>query len=306
MGLEAPDDAAVYGLSEDRALVASLDYFTPLVDDPDDFGAIAAANALSDLYAMGARPLFALNMLAIPAGELPDEVVAAILTGAARVCEEAGIPVGGGHSIDDPEPKFGLVVLGEADPRRLWRKSGARPGDAIVLAKALGTGVVTTAIKRGEAPAEAMEAAIASMRRLNRDAALVLEELDVHAATDVSGYGLLGHLLEMCRAARLAAVVEADAPPLLPGARELAAAGFVPGGTGRNRTSIERVSTWDEAVPEEVRVLLCDAQTSGGLLAALPEGQAARAVEALRERGYAAARVGTFVEGEPGIEVRAS
>ena len=179
MGLEAPDDAAVYALDEDRALVASLDFFTPLVDDPADFGAIAAANALSDLYAMRARPLFALNVLAVPAGELPEGVVAGILEGAASVCDEAGIPVAGGHSVDDPEPKFGLVVLGEADPRRLWRKSGARAGDALVLGKALGTGVVTTALKRDAATDEAVEAAVASMRRLNREAAGALDEGEV-------------------------------------------------------------------------------------------------------------------------------
>jgi selenide,water dikinase len=306
VGLETPDDAVVYALGADRAVVASLDFFTPIVDDPADFGAIAAANALSDMYAMHARPLFALNVLAVPAGELPEEVVAAILSGAAEVCAEAGIPVGGGHSIDDPEPKFGLVVLGEVHPGAVWRKGGARPGDAIVLGKALGTGVVTTALKAGEAPEDVVASAVASMRRLNRDAMEVLEGFSVHGATDVSGFGLLGHLLEMCRASDLAARVDARAPRLLPGARDLAEAGHVPGGTARNRAAAERVTMWEEGVPEGLRVLLCDAQTSGGLLAAVPPEEGEPAVEALAARGYAAAIVGTFRPGEPGVRVVAS
>lgn len=293
----------MYALGEDRAIVASLDFFTPVVDDPADFGAIAAANALSDLYAMRARPLFALNILAIPAGELPEEVTAAILEGAAAVCSEAGIPVGGGHSIDDPEPKFGLVVLGEVHPDAVWRKGGARPGDALVLGKALGTGVVTTALKKGKASAPVVEAAVASMRRLNREAMESLEAFDVHAATDVSGYGLLGHLLEMCRAGDLGARVAAGAPRLLPGALELAGLGHIPGGTERNRAAAERDTTWAEDVPETLRVLLCDAQTSGGLLAAVPAGEGEAAAAALAERGYAAAVVGHFEAGEPRVRV---
>lgn len=305
MGLEAPDDAVVYALGPDRAVVASLDFFTPVVDDPADFGAIAAANALSDLYAMGARPLFALNILAIPAGELPDEVVAAILGGASAACAEAGIPIGGGHSVDDPEPKFGLVVLGEVHPGAVWRKGGAGSGDEIVLGKALGTGVVTTALKRDGASGPVVAAAVASMRRLNDEAMEALRDFDVHAATDVSGYGLLGHLLEMCRAGRLGARVEARAPRILPGAAELAGAGFIPGGSGRNRNAAERAVTWDAGVPETLRVLLCDAQTSGGLLAAVPSGRGAAAAAALGERGYAASVVGRFETGEPRVRVTA-
>ena len=296
VGLDRPDDAAVYRLDERQALVATLDFFTPLVDDPDDFGAVAAANALSDLYAMGARPIFALNVLAVPADELPGEVTAAILRGSAEVCREAGIPVGGGHSIDDPEPKFGLVALGLVDPERMFRKEGARPGDVLVLGKALGTGVVTTGIKSGEAGEEAVRATIASMRRLNREAAEVLASHDVRSATDVSGFGLLGHLREMCVASEVGAVVRGGAPKLLPGALELAAAGCVPGGTRRNRASVERVVTWSDAVEEPLRVLLCDAQTSGGLLAAVPAGDAHEVVEAWTRAGYAAAAVGEFVE----------
>jgi selenide,water dikinase len=296
----------VYHLGDGQALAATIDFFTPLVDDPADFGAIAAANALSDLYAMGARPVFALNVLAIPAGELPDEVVAAILRGASEVCEEAGIPVAGGHSIDDAEPKFGLVALGLVDRDRIFRKTGARPGDALVLGKALGTGVITTGIKSGEAPPEAVDAAVASMRQLNRAAMEELEEREVHAVTDVTGFGLLGHLREVCRASEVAARVRAPAPELLAGARELAEAGCVPGGTRRNRAAVETTTRWDPEVEETMRILLCDAQTSGGLLAAVPPGSAEDLALRWREAGYASAVIGEVLEeGEPRIEVEA-
>ncbi len=294
IGLDGPDDAAVYRLDDGTALVATLDFFTPLVDDAADFGAIAAANALSDLYAMRARPLFALNILAVPAGRLPPEVVGAILAGAGEVCREAGIPIAGGHSIDDPEPKFGLVALGSADPARLWRKAGARAGDALVLGKALGTGLVTTGLKRDVATSDHVAATVRSMRQLNREAARILGELDVHAATDVTGFGLLGHLMEMCRASGLDARVAASAPQLLPGARELADAACVSGGTQRNRSAFEPHIVWDEGVAEWQRLVLLDPQTSGGLLAALPAEQAALAVDRLAAAGYAAARIGEF------------
>lgn len=277
-------------------MVATLDFFTPLVDDPYDYGAVAAANALSDLYAMGARPLFALNVLAIPAGELAEEVVAAILEGSAEVCEEAGIPVGGGHSIDDPEPKFGLVALGEVEISAMWRKGGARPGDRLVLGKALGTGVVTTGVKSGAAPAEAVRATVDSMRQLNARAAEVLRSFEVRAATDVTGFGLLGHLKEVCAASGVGAVVRGRTPRLLPSARELAASGCVPGGTRRNREALSEVVSWAEGVDEVLRILLCDAQTSGGLLAAVAPGQAGEVVAAWRDAGYAAAEVGEVVE----------
>lgn len=300
VGLESPDDAAVYRLDAERALVATLDFFTPLVDDPRDFGAVAAANALSDLYAMGARPIFALNILAIPAGKLDEEVVAAILAGASEVCSEAGIPVAGGHSIDDREPKFGLVALGTAHPDRLWRKGGGRPGDRLVLGKALGTGVVTTGIKRGEASPGTVDATVDSMRQLNRGAMEVLEEYEAHAVTDVTGFGLLGHLSEVCKASGVGARVWARAPRLLPGARELAAAGCVPGGTGRNREALAATVGWDEALDEPLRVLLCDAQTSGGLLAAVPADQADELAGAWAGAGYASAVVGELEESEGG------
>ncbi len=294
VGLEHPDDAAVYALEADRALVATVDFFAPLVDDPDDFGAIAAANALSDLYAMGARPLLALSLLGIPAGSLPAAAVAGILRGAADTCAEAGVVIAGGHSIDDPEPKFGLVALGLVHPNEIFRKSGALPGDSIVLGKALGTGVIATAIKRDLADVPAIRAAVRSMRQLNATAADLLEGHDVHALTDVSGFGLLGHLREMCDASSVSARVFAGAPRYLPDAEHLADAGCVPGGTRRNRDSIEPVTSWAEAVPEEVRTLLCDAQTSGGLLAAVASEDASELASEWESAGYAASVVGLF------------
>lgn len=276
--------------------MATLDFFTPLVDDPADFGAIAAANALSDLYAMRARPILALNILAVPAGTLAPEVVGAILAGAAGICREAGIAIAGGHSIDDPEPKYGLVALGLADPDRLWRKGGARPGDAILLGKALGTGVVTTGIKRETANASDIAAAVASMRRLNREAVEALSAFDVHAATDVTGYGLLGHLREVCDASGVSARIRAGAPRLLPGALDLAADGCVPGGTTRNREAVEPRVRWVGDIPEPLRLLLYDPQTSGGLLAAVTPGEADAAAAALSERGYEAAVIGEMTD----------
>lgn len=303
IGLETPDDAAVYRLGEDQAIVASLDFFAPVVDDPVDFGAIAAANALSDLYAMRARPLFALNILAVQLEQLGGEVVGAILRGASETCAEAGISIAGGHSIDDPEPKFGLVALGTVNPETLWRKSSARPGNAIVLGKALGTGVITTGLKQGTASPGSVAAAVSSMRQLNQEASAVLARYRVDAATDVTGYGLLGHLAEVCRASGVAARVLASAPELLPGAIELAAEGIRPGGTDRNRRWVEEILTWADPIDEARRVLLCDAQTSGGLLACLPEEEAESAADELREAGYAAAVVGSIEEGEPHIFV---
>ena len=294
IGLDGPDDAAVYRLDDDRALVATLDFFTPLVDGPEDFGAIAAANALSDLYAMRAHPLFALNILAIPSGELAPEVVAGILRGAADVCREAGIPIAGGHSIDDPEPKYGLVAVGLADPDALYRKAGARSGDAIVLGKALGTGIITTAIKRDLVSPEAMDAAIGSMRQLNRDAMAALERFQVHAATDVTGFGLVGHLLEVCRASGVGARISAGAPSVLPGALVLIEDGCVPGGTDRNRRAVDDAVSWSTGVGDAQRTLLCDAQTSGGMLAAVPEDEAEPLRDALVDAGYAAAVIGAF------------
>lgn len=300
------DDAAVYRIDADRALVATVDFFTPIVDDPYDFGRIAAANALSDIYAMGARPLFALNLVSFPRGLLGEGILSEIVRGGGEVARLAGVPVIGGHSIDDPEPKFGLCVIGEADPERVVRNSGAQPGDLLVLTKPIGTGVIATAIKRGEIGEGAgeerlVEAAVASMTTLNRGAAEAMLRAGAHAATDITGYGLLGHLREMARASRVVARIHAGAVPLLPGALELAARGFVPGGTRRNEQDLADAVRIDAAIDEPLRTLLYDAQTSGGILIAIPPERLDELLAALAEAHTpAAAVIGEMTPGEPG------
>ena len=295
------DDAAVYRIAADRALVATVDFFTPIVDDPYDFGRIAAANALSDVYAMGGRPVFALNLVAFPRARLGDGWLSEIVRGGGEVAREAGVAVIGGHSIDDPEPKFGMCVVGEVAPDRIVRNSTARAGDALVLTKPIGTGIVSTAIKREAAPPEVVEAAVRSMTTLNRAASEAMLQVQAHAATDVTGYGLLGHLHEMARASRLEAHVTASAVPLLPGVRELATAGHVPGGTRRNLADLEHALVWEDDVDGVTRVLLGDAQTSGGLLIAVAPSRVDELLALLRAAGTpAAAVVGELVEGVPG------
>ncbi len=293
------DDAAVYRLDAGRALVATVDFFTPIVDDPYDFGRIAAANALSDVYAMGARPLFALNLVAFPRRLLGEGLLEEIVRGGGEAARLAGVPILGGHSIDDEEPKFGLAVIGEAVPDAIVRNSTARPGDRLVLTKPLGTGIVSTALKAGAAAASSVEAAVASMATLNRAAAEAMLRAGAHAATDVTGFGLVGHLREMLRASGVAGRLSAGAVPLLPDALELARAGHIPGGSRRNLEEAADVD-WRPDVPEDVRALLTDAQTSGGLLVALPAEQAGDLVAALRAQGGTGVVIGAVLEGEAG------
>ncbi|HUO55476.1 MAG TPA: selenide, water dikinase SelD [Rhodoblastus sp.] len=273
VGAETADDAAVYRLDDERALIATTDFFMPIVDDPNDFGRIAATNALSDVYAMGGRPILALSLLGMPLGKIPEEAVRAILSGGAAVCAEAGAPVAGGHSIDSAEPIYGLVAIGLANPRRILRNSTARPGDVLILTKGLGVGIFSAALKKGVLSGEDYRTMIASTTRRN-DIGPELATLDyVHAATDVTGFGLLGHLLEMCRGAQLRAVLSLAALPLLPGACALAEAGIVTGASRRNWESYGDEVVLPEDLPEWRRHLLCDPQTSGGLLVAVaPEG----------------------------------
>lgn len=295
------DDAAVYRLTEDRALVATVDFFTPIVDDPYDFGRIAAANALSDIYAMGARPRFALNLIGFPRDLLGTGMLEEIVRGGGEVALEAGIAVIGGHSIDDAEPKFGMCVIGEADPRELTRNAGARPGDVLVLTKPIGTGVVATAIKRGTAAPDVVRDAIASMTTLNRGAAEAMLRVGVSAATDVTGFGLPGHLRNMLRASGVAAEVSAAAVPLLPGVAELAASGCIPGGTRRNLDDLADDVVWDDTLSELQRLLMCDAQTSGGLLIAVPADRAdALLAELAVELTPVAVVIGHVEAGPPG------
>jgi selenide,water dikinase len=268
VGAAEGDDAAVLRLDDERALVLTTDFFTPIVDDPGDWGRIAAANALSDVYAMGGRPLLALNLTAWPGETLPLSILADVLRGGASVAASAGCLVVGGHTIDDPEPKYGMAVVGLASPDRLFTIDAARPGDALVLTKAIGTGVVATAHKRGAAPADVLRAAVASMTTLNAAASEAALACGVIAATDVTGFSLLGHLHRMLRASGVSATVSAGAVPLLPGALELTAAGYVSGGTRNNMSYLEPWVSFSDAVPADVAVLLRDAQTSGGLLLA--------------------------------------
>lgn len=295
-GLDPPDDGAVYRLADDLAVVASVDFFPPLVDDPATFGAIAAANACSDVFAMGGRVLFALSIAAFPE-DLPVEVMAAIVAGAAEVVGEAGGTLAGGHTIRDPEPKFGLAVVGLAHPDRLLRKGGARPGDALLLTKPLGTGLLVSGSRQGRAAPADLEAAIASMRMLNRAAAEVLVAAGVRGATDVTGFGLLGHGLEMARASGARLHFDATAIPALPGALALAAAGVETGGAAHNRRHAAPALEVGPGVAPPLVALAHDPQTSGGLLAAVRPGLLAAVEGVLAAAGVSSWRVGRVEAG---------
>jgi selenide,water dikinase len=301
VGIDSADDAAVYRLDERTGIVATVDVFTPIVDDARDFGRIAAANSLSDVYAMGGTPLFALSVVGFPVKKLPIEDLGAILAGAAEVSADAGIAIVGGHSIDDAEPKFGLCVIGRVDPARVVRNDRARAGDLLVLTKPIGTGIITTAIKNGSASAESIAAAVATMIALNRAAGDAMVAVGVECATDVTGFGLLGHLHEMLHGSGVSAKVRCGAVPLLPGARSLADAGAVPGGTRRNLDYFGRWIDFDDAVAESSRLLLADAQTSGGLLIAIRPDRRAALERELAARGVeTAAVIGEVRSGDPG------
>jgi selenide, water dikinase len=294
VGLDPADDAAVYRLDDERALVFTVDFFPPLVDDPRDFGAIAAANALNDVFAMGGTPLLALSVTAFPE-ELPTEVLGEILAGAGATVREAGAILAGGHTIRDAEPKYGLAVVGLVHPDAVWRKSGARPGDALFLTKPLGTGLVLQAVREGRAPDGALAAAIAAMKELNGAAADTVRSFAPNAVTDVTGFGLLGHVHEL--AARSGVRIELDAAslPALPGAAELAAEGVRTGGDRRNR---EYAGPHVESdVDEASEALAYDPQTAGGLLVSLPAAKGAVLEAAFRSAGLFVAQVGRVSEG---------
>jgi selenide,water dikinase len=307
VGYDTADDAAVYRVRDDLALVVTTDFFTPIVDDPYDWGRIAATNALSDVYAMGGAPLLALNLVAWPREGLPFDLLARVLDGGSDVVRSAGAVVAGGHSIDDPEPKYGLAVVGTIDPARVLTNRDACAGDALVLTKPVGLGVISTAVKRDAAPPDVIDEAIRVMTTLNagaRDAALGLGDA-VHAATDVTGFGLLGHLREMLVASHLSATVDADAVPVIDGVRALVDAGMVAGGTQRNHAFVCESVDWG-GLAEAEQLLLADAQTSGGLLLACAPDAVDDLVQALDANGtLAAAVVGETREGSPGaITVR--
>jgi len=305
VGYETSDDAAVYQIDEENCIVETVDFIPPVVDDPYTYGAIAAANALSDIYAMGAKPLFALSIVSFPVSKLPMEVLHLILQGAGDKVAEAGINIIGGHSIDDSEPKFGLVVTGKVHPRKILHNSSACPGDAIILTKPIGTGIITTALKRGLAEPENIRKAIDVMTELNLLAAEVMTGFPINACTDVTGFGLLGHLKEVVEGSKVGAEIVSGLVPLIPETWEYATAGCISGGTLNNVDFVKPVTRWDEGIPELLKIIFADAQTSGGLLLTLPEEVAPDFLETLGKQGNKHARIiGKIIKGDSFIFVR--
>ena len=304
VGTENSDDAAVYRLNNEQAIVATTDFFMPIVDDPFDFGRIAATNALSDIYAMGGTPLFALAIVGMPINVLPREVIREILRGGETVCAEAGIPIAGGHSIDSVEPIYGLAAIGIVDPRQLKRNSDARAGDALVLGKPLGVGILSAALKKGKIGDNAYRAMIEATTQLNRVGPDLARIDGVHAITDVTGFGLLGHLLEMCRGAGLGARVRMREIPLLDDVYDLAASGILTGASPRNWAAYGAQVHLGAGIDAARQALLTDPQTSGGLLVACAEGSVNEVLAAFRAGGFARAeRIGEFLDGDPAIAV---
>jgi selenide,water dikinase len=295
VGIGGSDDAGVYRISDDVALVQTVDFFTPIVDEPFDWGRIAAANALSDVYAMGGTPLTALQIVGWPRDLLPFDMLGDVLEGGAEILEEAKCTLVGGHSIDDAEPKYGLAITGVVHPDDVVANDSARPGDALVLTKPIGTGLITTGIKRGIVEKSIRDAAVDSMARLNAGAARALHRVGAKSATDVTGFGLLGHLGEMLRGSGVSAEIELAAIPLLPGVRQLAEDNVVPGGTERNLTAAERFTRFGELSRPD-RILLADAQTSGGLLIAIEAPLANALLQALEDEGDTGTVIGRIVE----------
>lgn len=293
VGFDTADDAGVYKISASQALVQTVDFFTPIVDDPYTFGQIAATNSLSDVYAMGGKPLSSLAIVCFPEkGDL--DVLEQILAGGLSKMMEAGCVVIGGHSVRDPEIKFGYAVTGMIHPERVWKNVGAQPGDALILTKAIGTGVISTAIKKGEARQSWIDAATRSMTTLNAKAAQIAadEKFTVHAATDITGFGLIGHAREMAAGSHVSLRIHSGSVPLLEGAMECVRAGFVPGGLKNNREFAECMVGYGETVPEDIRTIIYDPQTAGGLLLSVARGDSATLVEALRHAGVPAAQIG--------------
>jgi selenide,water dikinase len=304
VGSETADDAAVYRLNDEQAIVATTDFFMPIVDDPYDFGRIAATNALSDIYAMGGKPLFALALVGMPINVLPHETIAQVLKGGEDVCAAAGIPVAGGHSIDSVEPIYGLAAIGVVHPQRIARNAGARAGDVLVLGKPLGVGILSAALKKGRLDAAGYAEMIAATTLLNRPGTEIATLDGVHAMTDVTGFGLLGHLLEMCRGAGLSASVDYAALPWLRSALELAEAGMITGASGRNWAAYGADIELSAGLPAVAQALLSDPQTSGGLLVSCAPGSVDAVLKCLREGGFdSAAVIGSMSEGRPRIVV---
>jgi selenide,water dikinase len=308
VGADTSDDAAVYRLSDGVALVVTTDFFAPVVDDPGDYGAIAAANALSDVYAMGGTPLLALNLVAWPGEDvLPPWVLGEVLQAGAETVRSAGAVLAGGHSVRDAEPKYGLAVVGTVHPDHVTSNARGRPGDALVLTKPLGTGVVSNATKLGESPAHVTAAAVESMRQLNRDAAEAAARCGVLCATDVTGFGLLGHARNIAIGSACGVEIDAGSLPMLPGVAELIDAGMVPGGSRRNLAYADEWTQWDHGVSPLQRVVATDAQTSGGMLLAVAPDACDRLIREIRDGGGVAERVGRLTDDAKGtVRVRAA
>jgi selenide, water dikinase len=304
VGIETGDDAAVWQLDENTCIIATTDFFMPMVDDPFDFGRIAATNAISDVYAMGGTPILALAILGMPVDKMPAEMVRRILEGGSSVCTSAGIPIAGGHSIDSPEPIYGLAVIGICRPQDVRRNSDAKAGDAIILTKALGVGVYSAAIKKGALPPEGYAELIATTTQLNRIGAQLAKDADVHAITDVTGFGLLGHALEMARGSTVSVIIKAGDVPFLPHARSLAESGCVTGASTRNWASYGANVVLPQSATDWQRNLLTDPQTSGGLLIACAPARASTIQRTIVDAGYPFARiVGRAEAGAPVVRV---
>ncbi|MFC4411703.1 selenide, water dikinase SelD [Chungangia koreensis] len=295
VGLETSDDSGVYQLTEDLAIVQTVDFFTPIVDDPYDFGQVAATNAISDIYAMGGKPLTALNIVAFPISKLDKSILADILRGASDKLKEAGVTLVGGHSIDDAEPKFGLAVTGVVNPKNVKTNAAAQSGDKLILTKPIGVGIMTTALKRGLLDESQIARVTKVMTTLNKSAAEAMEPFDVHACTDVTGFGLLGHATEMAVGANAGLRIYRDQVPVLEGSRELADQGVLPGGSKNNYLHVRDMVTFPEDMELTDQYLLCDAVTSGGLLISVGEGDAKHLLEKLKESGLEAAIIGEVI-----------
>ena len=304
VGIETADDAAVYLLNDEQALIATTHFFMPIVDEPFDFGRIAATNAISDVYAMGGTPIMALALVGMPINKLPLEVIASILKGGESVCAQAGIPIAGGHTIDSVEPIYGLVVLGLVHPSRIKRNAGARAGDKLVLGKPIGVGVLSAALKKDALDAAGYAALIDNTTKLNKPGKLLSEMATVHALTDVTGFGLLGHTLELARAASLCARLSMAAVPLLPGVQQLAEQGYVTGASPRNWDGYGHEVALAASITSVQRGLLTDPQTSGGLLVSCDPGAVDEVLALFRREGFAdAAVIGEMTAGVTGVEV---
>lgn len=304
VGFETRDDAAVYRLSPTQAVVETVDFFPPVVDDPYAYGQIAAANAMSDIWAMGAKALFALNLVAFPK-ELPTKWLKEILAGGASKAKEAGIPILGGHSVQSPEPKYGLAVTGLVHPKKVLTNSGAKAGDVLILTKPIGTGIATIAIKRGLASKQLVKRVTAQMATLNKPAGEVFAsgKFRVNALTDVTGFGLLGHALELARGAKKRVVLSLERVPLMSDVAALAEQGVIPGGTKSNLAYASKGTEFPEGLPESIRHVLADAQTNGGLLGAVPEKDVMKAFRELEKKGLEAWAIGQVFPGKPGVVV---